>query len=102
MTTDGGVFTPESATFNNYVALITAAKAKTGSDKCLIVDMTKASEHFDSAAVCFLLELMRDSRSNKHSLEIRNIGGRLQKLLKLYQLDTLVAPSPALNQTTTA
>ena len=81
------VFTPESVTFDNVTALIADAKSKISDNKHLILDMTKASDNFDSTAVCLLLDLVRDANHKKHTVEIRNIGGRLKKLLKLYQLE---------------
>ena len=84
------VFTPESVVFDNFVTIVAEIKSKIRQDKHLVLDMAKASDNFDSAAVCLLLELMRDARRNKHTLEIRNVSGRLKKLLKLYQLEPLV------------
>jgi len=89
------VFTPESVTFDNFSAVIAAAKARNSGDKLLIIDMAKASDNFDSSAVCLLLNLIRDAHKNQRLLEIHNISGRFKKLLKLYQLEPLISTTPS-------
>lgn len=94
-----GAFAPDSVVFENYTKVLAAAKKHAGNGQGMILDMEKTSDNFDSAAVCLILELMRDAHDKNHPIEILNINGRLKKLLHLYQLTPLVVATTSVSAT---
>lgn len=83
-------FAPKSITFDNLAAVAAAAKNKLVADGNLTVDMGELSD-CNSSAICFLLDLMRAAQTENCNVDVLNVNLRLKKLIRLYQLDSVIA-----------